>query len=379
MAKRDYYEVLGVSKGASKDEIKKAYRQLAVRYHPDRNQGDKKAEEKFKEATEAYEVLADEKKRQTYDQFGFSGVEGMGGVGAHDFSSVFRDFEDIFGDFTGFFDSFFGGGGRSRNRRDSRSKSSARRGSDLRYDLQISFVDAVFGTKVEIEYIRNESCSACRGIGADRGSGRSICPTCSGSGQVRRSSGFFSIASTCPTCNGEGEIIEHPCTVCNGQGLVKKERRIKVTIPAGIENGKRISIPGQGDGGVNGGPSGDLYVYIHVLPHEYFERNGYDIYCAIPISMTQASLGAEILISILENNKKLKVRVPPGTQNGKILRLKNEGVPHLHNSSRRGDLYIKIQVHVPTKISGRARSLLQELAEVTGENNNPKPVRLSDL
>jgi len=297
--------------------------------------------------------------------------------GVHDFSSVFRDFEDIFGDFTGFFDSFFGGGGRTR--RGGSTRSSARRGSDLRYDLQIPFADAVFGKKVEISFMRNESCSACNGSGADRGSGKSVCPTCGGSGQVRRNSGFFSIASTCPTCNGEGEIIERPCAECYGQGLIKKTRKIKVTIPAGIENGKRISISGQGDGGVNGGPAGDVYVYINVLPHEYFERHGYDIYCVIPISMTQAALGAEILVSTLEDNKKIRVKVPPGTQNGKVLRLKNEGVPFLHNSSRRGDLYIKIQVQVPTKISNRERSILQELAEVTGENINPKPVRLKDL
>jgi molecular chaperone DnaJ len=378
LAKRDYYEVLGTAKGASRDEIKKAYRRLAVQYHPDRNPGDKHAEEKFKEATEAYEVLADEKKRRAYDQFGFAGLEGMG-FEAHDFSSVFRDFEDIFEgvNFTGFFDSFFGGG-RSRSRRGA-GRSSARRGADLRYELEIPFADAVFGKKEQITFNRNENCPECKGSGADKGSGKKICPTCSGAGQVRRSSGFFSIATTCPSCNGEGEIIEKPCGACGGRGLITRKRTIKVTIPAGIETGKRISIPGQGDGGANGGPPGDLYVYVRVLPHEYFERNGNDLYCVIPISVSQAALGAEIYVSTLENSRKVKVKIPAGTQNGKMLRLKAEGVPYLHSPDRRGDLYIKILVEIPTKVTGRARALLQELGSLTGEQANPKPVRLSDL
>jgi molecular chaperone DnaJ len=378
LAKRDYYEVLGVSKGVSKDEIKKAYRRLAVQFHPDRNPGDKNAEEKFKEATEAYEVLADEGKRQAYDQFGFAGLEGMG-FEAHDFSSVFRDFEDIFEgfNFTNFFDSFFGGG-RSRSRRGA-SRSSARRGADLRYELEISFAEAVFGKKEEITFSRHESCEECKGTGADKSSGKKVCPTCGGAGQVRRSSGFFSIATTCPSCNGEGEIIEKPCAACAGRGLVSRKRTIKVTIPAGIETGKRISIPGQGDGGTNGGPPGDAYVYIRVLPHEYFERNGNDLYCVIPISVSQAALGAEVFVSTLENSRKVKVKIPPGTQNGKLLRLKSEGVPYLRSPDHRGDLYIKILVEIPTKVTSRARTLLQELSSLTGEQSNPKPVRLSDL
>ena len=377
MAKRDYYEVLGVAKGVSKDEIKKAYRRLAVQFHPDRNPGDKSAEEKFKEATEAYEVLADERKRQAYDQFGFAGLEGMG-FEAHDFSSVFRDFEDIFNGFNfNIFDSFFGGG-RPRSRR-AGGRSSARRGADLRYELEISFADAVFGEKEEINFSRNEGCTECRGSGADKGSSKKTCPTCGGAGQVRRSSGFFSIATTCPSCNGEGEIIEKPCAACAGRGVVSRKRTIKVTIPAGIETGKRISIPGQGDGGVNGGPPGDLYVYIRVLSHEYFERNGNDLYCVIPISVSQASLGTEIHVSTLEDSRKVKVKIPAGTQNGKMLRLKAEGVPYLRTPDRRGDLYIKILVEIPTKVSGRARTLLQELGSLTGEQSNPKPVRLSDL
>ena len=277
MAKLDYYEVLGVPRDASKDDIKRAYRRLAIENHPDRNPGNTGAEERFKEATEAYEVLADEKKRQAYDQFGFSGVESMGSP--QDFTTVFRDFEDIFGDFGNIFDSFFGGG---RRRRETRT--SARRGADLRYDLEISFTDAAFGTKTDISFVRNEACNSCRGTGANGASGRKICPTCEGTGQVRRSSGFFSIATTCPTCKGEGEIIDKPCDACSGKGIVRKNRAIKVTIPEGIENDKRIILHGQGDGGTNGGPSGDLYVYIHIRPHEYYERDGNDLYCVIPIS-----------------------------------------------------------------------------------------------
>ena len=374
MAKRDYYEVLDVPKGAVKEEIKKAYRKLAIKYHPDKTQGDKSSEEKFKEATEAYEVLSDEKKRQAYDQFGFAGVEGMGGGAAHDFSSVFKDFEDVFGDFGGIFDSFFGGG-TSRKRA---SRTSVSRGADLRYNLDISFKDAVFGTKVDINYTRNVSCSHCGGSGTESGSGRKICPSCAGSGQVRRSSGFFSIASPCPTCNGEGYVIENPCKLCGGNGLAKKKQTIKVSIPAGIESGKRINIPGQGDAGANGGPNGDLYVYIGVKPHRYFERDGNDIYCVIPISVTQAALGSEIKVSTLDE-KQVKVKIPMATQNGKVLRLRSEGIPYLHNSSRRGDMYIKLIVVIPAKLSSRAKDLLRELAEIQGENGSPKPVPLSEL
>lgn len=376
MAKRDYYEVLGVNRGATKDEIKKAYRRLAVQHHPDRNPGDKQAEEKFKEATEAYEVLADEKRRQAYDQFGFAGLEGMS-FGAQEFSSVFRDFEDIFEglNFGSFFDSFFGGGG-ARSRR---GRSASRRGADLRYDTEVSFEEAVFGTKQELTFTRHEACEACGGSGADRGSGRKVCPTCGGSGQVRRSSGFFSIATGCPTCSGEGEIIERPCAACGGRGLQSRTRTLKVSIPAGIENGKRIAIQGQGDGGAGGGPAGDLYVYVRVRPHEYFQREGNDLYCVIPISFPQAALGADITVQALEKSRQVKVKIPPGTQNGKVLRLKNEGVPHLHSPERRGDLYIKILVQVPTRLSARARSLLLELAELGSDNGSPTPVRLSDL
>ena len=374
MAKRDYYEVLGVPKGAALDEIKKAYRKLAIKYHPDRNAGNHEAEEKFKEATESYEVLADPKKRQAYDQFGFAGVEGLsGGGGAHDFSSVFRDFEDIFGDFSGIFDSFFGGGGRRRSSRDY-----IRRGADLRYNLEITFKEAVFGTKKELSFSKNHSCSACKGTGTESRSGKKVCSTCNGSGQVRRSSGFFSIASPCPTCNGEGYVIEDPCRQCGGTGLENKRQKLKVTIPPGIESGKRINIPQQGEAGMNGGPPGDLYVYISVHAHEHFERDGTDIYCVIPISITQASLGTDIYVTTIDD-KKVRVKIPAGTQNDKVLRLRNEGIPYLHNANRRGDMYIKIMVEVPTRLSSKAKNLLQELAEMYGEEQNPKPKKLSEL
>ncbi len=374
MAKRDYYEVLGVSKGASRDEIKKAYRKLAIQYHPDKNQGSREAEEKFKEATESYEVLSDEKKKQAYDQFGFAGVEGMGGAGgAHDYSSVYRDFEDIFGDFGGVFDSFFGGG-----RRRSGGTRSGNRGSDLRYNLTIPFKDIVFGTKVQISYTRHVACSTCKGSGAESGGGRKVCPTCGGSGQVRRSSGFFSIASPCPTCSGEGFVIDNPCKVCHGTGLIQKIQKIKVTIPPGIESGKRINIPSQGDAGTNGGSAGDLYVYINVEAHRYFERDGSDLYCVIPISFTQAALGSEIQVETIQG-KRVKLKIPAGTQNGKILRLRNEGIPHLHNANKRGDMYIRLRVDIPKKLSSKAKAILKEYVEIEGNLTSPDPIPLAEL
>lgn len=373
MAKRDYYEVLGVPRTASLEEIKRSYRKLAVKYHPDRTAGDKESEEKFKEATEAYEVLRDTSKRQAYDQFGFAGLEGMSGGNAHDFSSVFRDFEDIFGDFSGIFDSFFGGG-RSRQR----SRTSRMKGADLRYNLEISFSEAAFGTKKEISYTRSQVCPDCKGSGSEKGSGKKTCPSCGGSGQVRRSSGFFSIATPCPSCNGEGHIIENPCNSCTGSGTIQKKQKIKVTIPPGIETGKRISIPGQGEAGQNGGTYGDLYVYINVLPHKFYERNGNDLYCMIPLTFTQAVLGTEINVPTLDE-KRVKVKVPSGTQNGKILRVKGEGVPILHSPDKRGDLYVKVRVDIPSKLPHKAKNLMKELADVMGEETEPDPVPLSEI
>jgi molecular chaperone DnaJ len=377
LAKRDYYDVLGVERGASKDQIKKAYRQLAIKHHPDRNPGVKEAEERFKEATEAYEVLADENKRKAYDQFGFEGLEGMGGGSPQDFSNVFRDFEDIFGDLNigSFFESFFGGG---RRRRGGEGHSSARRGADLRYDLQVTLADVVAGKKVEISFDRNASCEECKGTGADAGTGRKVCPTCAGSGQVRRNSGFFSIASTCPSCGGEGYVVDRPCKACGGKGAVRKPRRVKVTIPPGIDTGKRVTIPGMGDDGAGGGPPGDLYIYVQVQPHPHFQREHDDIYCVIPISITQAALGADILVATIDD-KKVKVKIPPGTQNGKVLRLRDEGVPHMGEGGRRGDMYIRIMVRVPARLSAKARDLLRELQHVQGEEESPAPVPLTEL
>ncbi|MDR2053408.1 MAG: molecular chaperone DnaJ [Treponema sp.] len=372
MAKRDYYEVLGIQKNASKDDIKKAYRKLAIQYHPDKNPGNKEAEDKFKEATEAYEILSDDQKKAAYDQFGFAGVEGMN-TGGHDWSA-FRGFEDIFGggDFGSIFDTIFGGGfgggGRS-------SRSGPHSGANLRYDIEIPFKDAVFGTKVEIQYSRNETCRVCGGSGAASGSEKKVCPTCRGSGQVRHSQGFFSVATTCHTCGGEGYIIEQPCKECGGSGTQKKRQKIMVTIPAGMENGRRVSIPRQGDAGPNGGPPGDLYVFIRVKPHEYFERQDLDLYCAVPISITQAALGAEVHVSTLDG-KTIKVRIPAGIQGGKMIRIRNEGVP---SGSRRGDLYIKLIVKVPEKISKRGRELLEEISRIEGEDDSPRPIPLSDL
>ncbi|GHV94304.1 chaperone protein DnaJ [Spirochaetia bacterium] len=372
MAKRDYYEVLGVQKNASKDDIKKAYRKLAIQYHPDKNPGNKEAEEKFKEATEAYEVLADDQKKAAYDQFGFAGVEGMGG-GQQDYSQVFRGFEDIFGDFSGIFDTFFGG---NRGFRGSGGgQGGVRQGANLRYDIEIPFKDAVFGTKVEIQYSRNESCPVCKGSGAANGAGRKTCPTCQGSGQVRHSQGFFSVASTCHSCGGEGYVIEQPCRECGGSGAQKKRQKIMVTIPAGVENGKRVVIPRQGDAGPNGGPAGDLYVFIRIKPHEYFERQDLDLYCAVPISVSQAALGADIHVATLDS-KTIKVKVPAGIQNGKMLRIRDEGVPA---GGRRGNLYIKLMIQIPEKLSRRGKELLEELAKVEGQNDSPKPIPLSTL
>ncbi|MDR1388360.1 MAG: molecular chaperone DnaJ [Treponema sp.] len=363
MAKRDYYEVLGVAKNSSKDDIKKAYRKLAVQYHPDKNPGNKEAEEKFKEATEAYEILGDDQKKAAYDQFGFAGVDGMAGQG--DFSQTFRGFEDIFGDFSGIFDTFFGGGRRQ-------SHGGARQGANLRYDIEIPFKDAVFGTKVEIQYTRNDACPGCKGAG---GSGKKVCPTCQGSGQVRHSQGFFSVASPCHSCRGEGYIIEQPCKECGGTGTQRKRQKIMVTIPAGVENGKRVVIPRQGDAGAGGGPSGDLYVFIRIKPHEFFERQDLDLYCAVPISITQAALGADIHVNTLDN-KTLKVKIPPGATNGKLLRIRDEGVP---SGGRRGSFWIKLMVQIPVKLSKRGRELLEEFSRTEGENNSPRPIPLSEM
>ncbi len=371
MSKRDYYEVLGIEKNASVDDIKKAYRKLAIKYHPDRNQNSKDAEHKFKEATEAYEVLSDARKKQAYDQYGFAGVDNMGGPGFN--ASAFSGFEDLFGnDFSGIFDSFFGGGG-SRGRR-----RGPVRGSDLRYDLEVNFKDAVYGDKVELEYYHQSSCGLCHGSGASKGTGSKTCPTCGGAGQVRRSSGFFSIAQPCSACQGEGTIVEHPCSACRGRGVVKEKQRLNVTIPAGMAPGKRIRVDGKGDAAPKGGPPGDLYVYVHIREHEYFEREGQDLFCVVPVSLTQAALGSEIFVRTLDD-KKIKLKIAPGTQSGKMLRIRNEGVPVLHSSGRKGDMYVKLQVQIPKKLNSKQKEALKTFAKLYGEDLEPKPVPLKDI
>ena len=379
-AKRDYYEVLGVQKGASADEIKKAYRKLAIKYHPDRNPGDKEAEEKFKEATEAYEVLSDEKKRPLYDQYGFAGLDGGGGFGGGGFSGshAFHDFSDLFGGMGGGFSDIFEGifgGSRSSSR--SRNPNAPEQGQSLRYDLDISFKDAVYGTKAEIKFSHNEACSECHGSGAAAGGSRKTCTTCGGSGQIRRQAGFFAVQQTCPGCRGAGTVIDKPCTVCRGSGVQEKSKRVTLTIPAGVDDGKRIAIHGEGDAGKNGGPAGDLIVVLHVESHTYFERSGQDLYCAVPVTMVQAALGETIFITTLDG-KKIEFKLPAGTQNGKLLRIKNEGVP-VFNTTRKGDLYIKILVQVPSRLSSKQKELLEEFSRLDNASTSPNPVPLSSL
>ena len=377
--KRDYYEVLGVQKTATKDEIKKGYRKLAIQYHPDKNPGNKASEEKFKEATEAYEVLSDDQKRQVYDQYGHAGLEGMGGPGGPGGfdPNAFQGFEDIFGDFSGIFENLFGGSS-GGNRKRSGSTGGSSQGASLRYDLQISFQDAVYGTKAEVQYSRNEQCSTCKGTGAAGGSGRKMCTTCQGAGQVRHSSGFFSIASPCPVCHGEGTTIENPCRDCSGSGLLKKRQKIIVSIPAGVEDGKRINIPRQGDAGSNGGPYGDLFVFIRIKPHVSFERSGSDLYCAVPISMTQAALGGSIEVPTLSG--KVEIELPEGTQHGKTFRLRGKGIKGLR-SSYPGDLYCHVAVETPVKLTEHQRKLLKELDESLkkgGERHSPNAKSWTD-
>jgi molecular chaperone DnaJ len=373
VAKRDYYEVLGIDKNASQDEIKKAYRKLAVKYHPDKNQDNTEAEVKFKEATESYEVLSDASKKQAYDQYGFAGVDGMGGPSFN--ASAFSGLEDLFGgDFSSIFDSFFGGGGGRRSGR----RGGPARGSDLRFDMEIDFHHAVFGTEREVEFAHHAHCDSCGGSGAKDGSGKKTCGTCGGAGQVRRSSGFFSIAQPCPTCGGEGHIIENPCTVCRGKGLVRKTKKIKVKVPEGIAPGKKIRLGGQGDAGAQGGPAGDLYVYIHIKEHDHFERNGNDLYCVIPVSFTQLVLGADVFVKTL-GDKKIRLKITPGTENGKLLRIKNEGVPFIHGNGRCGDMYVKLQVQIPKKLSSKEKEILKSFSEKSGEEEQPTPIRLKEL
>jgi molecular chaperone DnaJ len=354
MVKRDYYEILGVSRNAGEGEIKKAYRQMALQYHPDRNPGDKKAEERFKEASEAYEVLRDPEKRSLYDRFGHDGLKGVGFRG-------FADFEDIFSSFSDIFDDFFGFGFGDRR---SRRRTYARRGTDLRYDLSISFRDAAFGKEEEIEIEKHEICETCSGTGAKPGKSKQICPNCGGKGQVAQTQGFFTISSTCSRCRGQGEIITHPCKECKGSGVVIKPKKLKVKIPAGVETGIRLKLNGEGEAGERGGSSGDLYVVLYVESDSFFERQGNDVLCQIPISFSQAALGAKIEVPTLNGYE--KISLPPGTQTGQIFTIKGAGVPYLHRRGR-GDELVHVVVKTPTGLSRRQAELFEELASLEKE------------
>jgi molecular chaperone DnaJ len=354
--KRDYYEVLGVSRSAEEQEIKSAYRKLALQYHPDRNPDNPDAEEKFKEASEAYAVLVDANKRAQYDRFGHAGL-GSQGFGGFD-PSAFQDFSDIFSDLFGFGDIFGGGGGRRRTR--------AQRGADLREDVTIAFEQAAFGTETEVKIRRHETCDGCSGSGAAPGKTASTCRACGGAGQVRYQQGFLTIARTCPTCKGAGSVITDPCPKCHGHGRVTQHRTIPVRIPAGVEDGTRMRFAGQGEAGLHGGPQGDLYVVLHVKEHPFFEREGNDLYCAVPVSFTQAALGAEIKIPTLDGEHLLKI--PEGTQSGTAFRVRHKGVPSL-NGHGKGDLFVEVRVQTPTRLNRRQRELLEELHQTSSVEN----------
>jgi molecular chaperone DnaJ len=360
--KRDYYEVLGVTRTASEQEIKSAYRKLALQYHPDRNPNNPDAEERFKECTEAYSVLADTEKRGNYDRFGHAGV---GGVGAGGFDpSIFQDFGDlgdIFSSLFGMGDMFGGMGGRRR--------SWTQRGGDLRQDLTLEFEEAVFGVEKKVEVRRHESCEACNGSGLAPGHGPATCRTCGGHGQVRYQQGFFSIARTCSACQGRGTVITDPCKTCRGEGRQVRERTVSVNVPAGVEDGTRIRYAAQGEAGVHGGPAGDLYIVLHVKEHPMFEREGRDLHCAVPISFAQAALGAELEIPTLEGPEKLKI--PEGTQSGTVFKIRHRGVPVL-NGRGKGDLYVEVRVHTPAKLTRRQRELLQEFSATNAVENKPE-------
>ena len=350
--------MLGVTRSASEQEIKSAYRKLALQFHPDRNPNNPDAEEKFKEASEAYAVLADGEKRAMYDRFGHAGVSGGGGTGFD--ATIFQDFSDIFGDFFGFGD-LFGGGSRRRSR--------AQRGADLREDIHLTFEEAVFGTETKVNVRRHETCEDCRGSGAPPGKAPVTCRSCGGRGQVRYQQGFFSIARTCSTCQGAGSVITDPCAKCKGEGRVLRERTVDAKVPAGVEDGTRIRFSGLGEGGVHGGPPGDLYVVLHVREHPFFEREGNDLHCVIPISFAQAALGAELKVPTLEGESVLKV--PEGTQSGTTLRIRSKGVPVL-NGHGKGDLYVEVRVQTPGKLNKRQRELLQELEGTIRVENQPQ-------
>jgi molecular chaperone DnaJ len=359
MAKRDFYEVLGVSRGCDDKSLKSAYRKLAMEFHPDRNGGDHSAELKFKEVNEAYEVLKDPQKRAAYDRFGHQAFEGggFGGAGAGA-AAGFASFADIF-------DEFFGdlrGGGR---------RSGRERGSDLRYNLEVTLDEAYSGKSVEVEVPTSVTCDVCSGSGSKPGTSPIACPTCGGVGRVRASQGgFFHIERTCPACHGRGEVVSDPCTECSGAGRVSQMRTLSVNIPAGIEDGTRIRLAGEGEAGVRGGPAGDLYIFLSIKPHAFFQRDGADVFCRVPVSITTAALGGQFEVPTLDGSRS-RVKVPEGTQSGMQIRLKGKGMPVLR-SRQVGDMYVQIVVETPRKLSRRQRELLEEFERVSGEENNPE-------
>ncbi len=348
MEEKDYYKILGVSRNATEDEIKKNYRKVAMQSHPDRNPGDKEAEEKFKIASEAYEVLRDPEKREIYDRYGIEGLRGTGFTGFRGFDDIFSAFGDVFQDFFGF--------GTTHRRR-----ASARPGADLRYDVKISFFDAAFGKEAEIEIPKNVACEVCSGTGAKPGTSATQCPNCKGTGQITRSQGFFTISTTCGQCRGEGSIISHPCKECRGHGKVRKLKNIQVKIPPGVDTGSKLRIRSEGEEGERGGPPGDLFVFIYVEPHDFFSREGDDVICQVPISFTQAALGTEIEVPTLNGAKNLKI--PKGTESGEIFRIKGEGFPRIHGYGR-GDEIVQVMVRTPKNLTKRQEELLKEFEEL---------------
>lgn len=355
---RDYYELLGVARHATPEEIKSAYRQAALRWHPDRNPGKtEEAEERFKEAAEAYSVLSDPQKRAQYDRFGHAGLGPQPFAGFE--SDIFAEFSDIFGDFFGFGDLFGTGGRRARR---------SQRGADLRYDLEIEFEEAARGRETKIQIPRLETCSACDGSGARKGTGPTTCTTCHGRGQLRYQQGFFSISRTCSHCRGTGQVIRHPCGTCHGSGRVSKERVLEVRIPPGVDTGTRLRFAGEGEAGPAGGQRGDLYVVLHVKEHPFFERRDSHLYCIIPISVAQAALGSEIEVPTLDGMETLKI--PEGTQSGTVFRLKEKGLESL-NGSGRGDLHVAVEVQIPTKLSKEQRKLFEQLSDSLHVENKP--------
>ena len=355
-APRDYYEVLGVQRAATPQEVKTAYRKLAHQFHPDKNPGSHEAEEKFKEASAAYEVLSDAEKRARYDQFGHAGAGGMP-PGWGDGSGSFNDIVgDIFGD-------IFGGGQRRRG-------AQRHRGADLRYNLEIAFEEAAFGAEATVKIPRHKRCETCKGSGARAGTGPKTCPTCGGAGELRMSQGFFSLSRTCGHCSGTGQVITDPCRTCAGQGKVESESALSVKIPPGVDTGVRLRISGEGEPGERGGPPGDLYVVMHVKEHPIFERNGADVYCDVPVSFTQAALGAQLEVPTLDGRVKLKI--PSGTQSGKVFVLRGRGIPNLGGNGGRGDEHVRVFVEVPAHLTAKQKELLEKFAEATGEDANPQ-------